>query len=218
MGSEYREALLAAARVCREISETRPYVVNDFTEGIRTGAHRCANAILALAEQEDQRGAAENTRRDESTSAGSTPAQSAPHPDPAGQVSAQAEFGRSAEANLCKQRDAAGNAAPALPGPNQRDGCQRARPVKDNIYYLHGMPDMCCTKDRYMPGPETVSVPDDCERAWDALPQRLRGRGDFLLERGRIKDAELMFDAATEIDSNRAICECVAKMQASVPD
>lgn len=34
---------------------------------------------------------------------------------------------------------------------------------------------------------------------WIALPQRLRGRGDFLLKRGRIKDAELMFDAATEI-------------------
>lgn len=38
---------------------------------------------------------------------------------------------------------------------------------------------------------------------WQALPQRLRGRGDFLLGRGRIKDAELMFDAATEIDGLR---------------
>ena len=42
------------------------------------------------------------------------------------------------------------------------------------------------------------------EENWDALPQRLRGRGQFLLERGRIKDAELMFDAATEIDMRRA--------------
>jgi len=39
---------------------------------------------------------------------------------------------------------------------------------------------------------------------WEVLPQRLRGRGDWLLERGRIKDAELMFDAATEIESLRA--------------
>jgi hypothetical protein len=38
---------------------------------------------------------------------------------------------------------------------------------------------------------------------WEALPQRLRGRGNWLLERGRIKDAELMFDAATEIAALR---------------
>lgn len=38
---------------------------------------------------------------------------------------------------------------------------------------------------------------------WEAMPQRLRGRGDFLQERGRIKDAELMFDAATEIEGLR---------------
>ncbi len=41
------------------------------------------------------------------------------------------------------------------------------------------------------------------EENWQALPQRLRGRAEFLLERGRIKDAELMFDAATEIESLR---------------
>lgn len=35
---------------------------------------------------------------------------------------------------------------------------------------------------------------------WEALPQRLRGRGQFMLDRGRVKDAELMFDAATEIE------------------
>lgn len=39
---------------------------------------------------------------------------------------------------------------------------------------------------------------------WEALPQRLRGRGDFMLTRGRIKDAELMFDAATEIENMRS--------------
>lgn len=39
---------------------------------------------------------------------------------------------------------------------------------------------------------------------WRELPQRLRGRGDFLLKQGRIKDAELMFDAATEIEGLRA--------------
>ena len=38
---------------------------------------------------------------------------------------------------------------------------------------------------------------------WDALPRRLRGRGDWLIERGRVKDAELMFDAATEIEMLR---------------
>ena len=35
---------------------------------------------------------------------------------------------------------------------------------------------------------------------WEAMPQRLRGCGDWLLQRGRIKDAELMFDAAIEIE------------------
>ena len=45
---------------------------------------------------------------------------------------------------------------------------------------------------------------DDSEGSWKALPDRLRGRGDWLKERGRIKDAELMFDAATEIEGNRA--------------
>lgn len=42
------------------------------------------------------------------------------------------------------------------------------------------------------------------EENWQALPGRLRGRGDFLRDRGRIKDAELMFDAATEIEGLRA--------------
>ena len=44
---------------------------------------------------------------------------------------------------------------------------------------------------------------DDQEGSWAAMPQRLRGRGDWLKERGRIKDAELMYDAATEIDGLR---------------
>lgn len=48
------------------------------------------------------------------------------------------------------------------------------------------------------------ALSDDSEGSWAALPQRLRGRGDWLIERGRFKDAELMFDAATEIDGLRA--------------
>lgn len=123
-----REALLAAARVCRYRAEV--HQITGFSAG-ELEALRCERAILALAEQQtnDLRGAAAlgnvpqadhglvvGTPFD-SASRPCTEAQSAPHPDPAGQVSAQAEFGRSAEANLCKQRDAAGNAAPALPGP-----------------------------------------------------------------------------------------------------
>lgn len=42
------------------------------------------------------------------------------------------------------------------------------------------------------------------EENWQALPERLRGRGDFLIMRGQIKDAELMYDAATEIEGLRA--------------
>jgi hypothetical protein len=33
----------------------------------------------------------------------------------------------------------------------------------------------------------------------------LRGRGDWLKQRGRIKDAELMYDAALEIEGLRGI-------------
>lgn len=55
--------------------------------------------------------------------------------------------------------------------------------------------------DERKPAKETpISHTDE---NWKALPQRLRGRGDWLLERGRIKDAELMFDAATEIEVMR---------------
>lgn len=46
-----------------------------------------------------------------------------------------------------------------------------------------------------------------CDESWEALPGRLRGRGDWLLSRGRIKDAELMFDAATEIEGLRIRCD-----------
>lgn len=45
---------------------------------------------------------------------------------------------------------------------------------------------------------------DDSEGSWKALPDRLRGRGDWLKARGRVRDAELMFDAATEIEGVRA--------------
>ena len=38
------------------------------------------------------------------------------------------------------------------------------------------------------------------DNVWQALPQRLRGRGLWLQQRGRIKDCELMYDAATEIE------------------
>jgi len=41
------------------------------------------------------------------------------------------------------------------------------------------------------------------EENMQALPLRLRGRGDFLRERGRIKDSELMYDAASEIERLR---------------
>ena len=42
------------------------------------------------------------------------------------------------------------------------------------------------------------------DESWQALPQRLRGRGDFLITRGQIKDAELLYDAATEIEGLRS--------------
>ena len=52
--------------------------------------------------------------------------------------------------------------------------------------------------------PEYQQPISHTDENWEALPQRLRGRGDWLLKRSRIKDAELMFDAATEIDNLRA--------------
>ena len=42
------------------------------------------------------------------------------------------------------------------------------------------------------------------DESWRALPERLRERGDWMLKRKNIKDAELMFDAATEIAYLRA--------------
>ena len=45
----------------------------------------------------------------------------------------------------------------------------------------------------------------DYENSWQALPHRLRGRGDWLRQRGRIKDAELMYDAALEIEGLRGL-------------
>ena len=51
--------------------------------------------------------------------------------------------------------------------------------------------------------PSNVVPISHADENWKALPQRLRGRGDFLLTQGRIKDAELMFDAATEIEALR---------------
>jgi hypothetical protein len=45
----------------------------------------------------------------------------------------------------------------------------------------------------------------DSENSWQILPDRLRGRGDWLKQRGRIKDAELMYDAACEIEGLRGL-------------
>ena len=47
---------------------------------------------------------------------------------------------------------------------------------------------------------ERMSAADE---GWQQLPQRLRGRGDFLRDRGQIQDAELMYDAASEIEDLR---------------
>lgn len=49
---------------------------------------------------------------------------------------------------------------------------------------------------------KTISEVEPSED-WKALPARLRARGDWLKERSRIKDAELMYDAATEIEGLR---------------
>ena len=45
----------------------------------------------------------------------------------------------------------------------------------------------------------------DYVNSWQVLPDRLRGRGDWLKQRGRIKDAELMYDAACEIEVLRGL-------------
>jgi hypothetical protein len=47
---------------------------------------------------------------------------------------------------------------------------------------------------------KTRCPPSKTEQDWRNLPQRLRNRGDWLLARKRIIDAELMYDAATEIE------------------
>ena len=52
--------------------------------------------------------------------------------------------------------------------------------------------------------PSIVMKDDDSEGSWASLPERLRGRGDFLIKQGRVKDPELMFDAALEIVGLRA--------------
>ena len=97
-----REALEAAARVCAETGDKFGF------GGHQTGAYVCQQKILALAEQEDQRGAAEITRRDKVSSAGSIPAQSAPHPDPAGQASSHKDADEGTGEPM----------RPALPGPD----------------------------------------------------------------------------------------------------
>ncbi len=42
----------------------------------------------------------------------------------------------------------------------------------------------------------TVFGPDDSEQSLAALPGRLRGRADWLEKRGRVKDCELLREAA----------------------
>jgi hypothetical protein len=51
----------------------------------------------------------------------------------------------------------------------------------------------------------------EADENWQALPQRLRGRGVWLEERGRIKDSELMYNAATEIEILRRAHEALSK-------
>lgn len=42
------------------------------------------------------------------------------------------------------------------------------------------------------------------DEGWQQLPGRLRGRGDYLRDSGHVKDAELMYDAAAEIEDLRS--------------
>lgn len=90
----YREGLLAAARVCESIwrEQNKEWLRTglSYHDGGVDAAEECERAILALAEQEDQWGAAAlqpyHGVSFESPSAGTTGPQSAPHPDPAGQT------------------------------------------------------------------------------------------------------------------------------------
>lgn len=52
----------------------------------------------------------------------------------------------------------------------------------------------------------------EADDEWIVMPQRLRGRGRWLQERGRIKDAELMYDAATEIECLRRHRDALQKV------
>jgi hypothetical protein len=47
---------------------------------------------------------------------------------------------------------------------------------------------------------------------WQELPTRLRGRGNWHADRSRIKDCELMYDAATEIEALRTQIEWLKEL------
>lgn len=51
--------------------------------------------------------------------------------------------------------------------------------------------------------PRPIPDGDDAEGVFEALPERLMGRADWLTGRRRIKDAELMYAAAAEIRERR---------------
>lgn len=66
---------------------------------------------------------------------------------------------------------------------------------------------MSTTTRSAQPGPLVLAFREgmrETDSEVQALPQRLRGRGDFLVKRRRVKDPELMFDAALEIESLRS--------------
>ncbi len=120
----YREGLLAAARVCEAVwrEQNKEWVRGgtSYHDGGVDAAEECERRILALAEQEDQRGAAatctegassETGESQNRASDGKLEAQSAPHPDPAGQEVALPAVAPDPGASVSE------SAAPALPGP-----------------------------------------------------------------------------------------------------
>jgi hypothetical protein len=59
--------------------------------------------------------------------------------------------------------------------------------------------------------PPSLPDIDDIDGSLEALPLRLIGRADWLAKRGRIKDMELMYDAASEIkELRRALTSAMA--------
>ncbi len=117
----YREGLLAAARECKDLAEAWDSVVGKGAKKDGLGSAvllLCQQAILALAEQEDQRGAAAEDCHMSGRAQGQRSAyadqheavrpQSAPHPDPAGQASSHKDADEGTGEPM----------RPALPGPD----------------------------------------------------------------------------------------------------